>query len=117
MSELIRELFERHKAKLLNLDYEQLKQQFDRHEECFNKRYATFSCFEKEFNVWEACWNDRQSEIDQLKAEKEEVIKLAEKWMAMVNGDFGLTERLTAYNYGSELMGVFKNPNNKNIGG
>ncbi|WP_338562500.1 hypothetical protein [Acinetobacter sp. KS-LM10] len=70
MSELIRELFERHQAKLLNLDYEELKQQFDRHEECFNKRYATFSCFEKEFDVWEACWNARQSEIDQLKAEK-----------------------------------------------
>src|SRR5690606_2925523 len=116
-------------------------------------------CFEKEFNVWEACWNDRQSEIDQLKrkletanffkkgddhtienstsvisemrnqiqklqnecnqlkSDKEQVINLAEKWMAMVNGDFGLTERLTAYNYGSELMRIFKKPNSKNIGG
>lgn len=80
MSELIRELFERHQAKLLNLDYEELKQQFDRHEECFNKRYATFSCFEKEFDVWEACWNTRQSEINKLKAEKAGLEKLIKEW-------------------------------------
>lgn len=67
--------------------------------------------------AWLSREQSKQSEIDKLKAEKEEVIKLAEKWMAMVNGDFGLTERLTAYNYGSELMRIFKKPNSKNVGG
>lgn len=33
-----------------------------------------------EFDAWEACWNARQSEIDQLKAEKAGLLKLAEQW-------------------------------------
>ena len=69
MSELCREVFEKRQAKLLNMDYQELKEQFDRHEKCFSKRYATFSDFEKEFELWQAAWNVRQTEIDQLKAE------------------------------------------------
>ena len=33
-----------------------------------------------EFDAWEACWNARQSEIDQLKAEKAGLLRLAEQW-------------------------------------
>ena len=68
MSDL-RERFERHQAGLLNIDYEELRDQFDRHEEIFGKRYVTFSDFEKEFELWQACWNHQQAIIDQLKAQ------------------------------------------------
>ena len=68
MSDL-REQFERHQAGLLNIDYEELRDQFDRHEEIFGKRYVTFSDFEKEFELWQACWNHQQAIIDNLKAQ------------------------------------------------
>ncbi|WP_180122961.1 hypothetical protein [Acinetobacter sp. YH12086] len=68
MSEL-RERFERHQAGLLNIDYEELRDQFDHHEEIFGKRYVTFSDFEKEFELWQACWNHQQTIIDNLKAQ------------------------------------------------
>ena len=68
MSDL-REQFERHQAGLLNIDYEELRDQFDRHEEIFGKRYVTFSDFEKEFELWQACWNHQQAIIDDLKAQ------------------------------------------------
>ena len=68
MSDL-REQFERHQAGLLNIDYEELRDQFDRHEEIFGKRYVTFSDFEKEFELWQACWNHQQTIIDDLKAQ------------------------------------------------
>lgn len=71
MSDL-RERFERHQAGLLNIDYEELRDQFDRHEEIFGKRYVTFSDFEKEFELWQACWSHQQAIID----EHTEVIKL-----------------------------------------
>lgn len=69
MSKLCREVFEKHQAKLLNIDYQELKNQFDRHEKCFSKRYATFSDFEKEFELWQAAWGVRQAEIDQHQLE------------------------------------------------
>ena len=68
MSDL-RERFERHQAGLLNIDYEELRDQFDRHEEIFGKRYVTFSDFEKEFELWQACWSHQQAIIDNLKAQ------------------------------------------------
>lgn len=68
MSDL-RERFERHQAGLLNIDYEELRDQFDRHEEIFGKRYVTFSDFEKEFELWQACWSHQQTIIDNLKAQ------------------------------------------------
>lgn len=68
MSDL-RERFERHQAGLLNIDYEELRDQFDRHEEIFGKRYVPFSDFEKEFELWQACWNHQQSIIDNLKTQ------------------------------------------------
>lgn len=68
MSDL-RERFERHQAGLLNIDYEELKDQFDRHEEIFGKRYVTFSDFEKEFELWQACWNHQQAKIEKLENE------------------------------------------------
>lgn len=71
MSDL-RERFERHQAGLLNIDYEELRDQFDRHEEIFGKRYVTFSDFEKEFELWQACWSHQQAIID----EHTEVIKI-----------------------------------------
>ena len=64
MSELCREVFEKHQAKLLNIDYQELKEQFDRHEKCFRKRYATFSDFEKEFELWQAAWQYQQAKLD-----------------------------------------------------
>ena len=66
-----------------------------------NDYCRTFAWF-----AWLNREQSKQSEIDQLKAENEEAIKLAKKWKEMVNSDAGLTERLTAYNYGSELMKV-----------
>ena len=68
MSDL-RERFERHQAGLLNIDYEELRDQFDRHEEIFGKRYVTFSDFEKEFELWQACWNHQQAKIEKLENE------------------------------------------------
>ena len=69
MSDLCREVFEKHQAKLLNMDYQELKDQFDRHEQCFRKRYAAFSDFEKEFELWQAAWDVRQVEINQHQLE------------------------------------------------
>lgn len=68
MSDL-RERFERHQAGLLNIDYEELRDQFDRHEEIFGKRYVPFSDFEKEFELWQACWNHQQAKIEKLENE------------------------------------------------
>ena len=68
MSDL-RERFERHQAGLLNIDYEELRDQFDRHEEIFGKRYVTFSDFEKEFELWQACWSHQQTIIDELRSQ------------------------------------------------
>lgn len=67
MSEL--EKFERHQAGLLNMRYEDLKTQFDHHLKVFGNRYAAFSDFEKEWELWQAAWKAQQSEIDQLKTE------------------------------------------------
>lgn len=67
MSEL--EEFERHQASLLNMRYEDLKTQFDHHLKVFGNRYAAFSDFEKEWELWQAAWKARQFEIDQLKTE------------------------------------------------
>ena len=67
MSDL--EEFERHQASLLNMRYEDLKTQFDHHLKVFGNRYAAFSDFEKEWELWQAAWKARQSEIDQLKTE------------------------------------------------
>ncbi|RZG71892.1 hypothetical protein EXU29_12255 [Acinetobacter wuhouensis] len=75
-----REAFERHQAKLLNINYEDLKEQFDRHEKCFSKRYAAFSDFEKEFAIWEACWQSRQAEVDEKDKRIEEALKLIKAW-------------------------------------
>lgn len=67
MSDL--EEFERHQASLLNMRYEDLKTQFDHNLKVFGNRYAVFSDFEKEWELWQAAWKARQSEIDQLKTE------------------------------------------------
>lgn len=80
MSEL-RERFERHQAGLLNIDYEELRDQFDRHEEIFGKRYVTFSDFEKEFELWQACWSHQQAIIDQLNSVLEERTK---EWLQAI---------------------------------
>ena len=94
MSDL-REQFERHQAGLLNIDYEELRDQFDRHEEIFGKRYVAFSDFEKEFELWQACWNHQQTIIDSLKAQLNNmeacyigIKKINDEQSAIIQGHF-----------------------------
>ncbi|MDV8155221.1 hypothetical protein [Acinetobacter bereziniae] len=72
-----REAFERHQADLTGTDYEVLKAHFDINEQHFGSRYNEGSLYERDWGIWEACWQSRQAEVDQLKEAMERQGKLA----------------------------------------
>lgn len=61
-----REAFERHQADLTDTDYEVLKHHFDNNEQYFGSRYNEGSLYERDWFVWEACWQSRQAEFDSM---------------------------------------------------
>lgn len=69
--EQMREAFERHQADLTGTDYKELKAHFDNNEQYFSSRYNEGSLYERDWLVWEACWQSRQAEIDQAYADIE----------------------------------------------
>ncbi|MEQ1306397.1 hypothetical protein [Acinetobacter bereziniae] len=77
-----REAFERHQADLTDTDYEVLKPHFDNNEQYFGSRYNEGSLYERDWFVWEACWQSRQAEIDEkdkkLKSVEQILIELKE---------------------------------------
>ena len=64
--EQMREAFERHQADLTGTDYKELKAHFDNNEQYFSSRYNEGSLYERDWLVWEACWQSRQSEFDAM---------------------------------------------------
>lgn len=79
-----REAFERHQANLTTTDYEALKAHFDSNEKYSGSRYNEGSLYERDWLVWEACWQSRQAEIDQLSTQNELLKKIAEDDMAKI---------------------------------
>ena len=61
-----REAFERHQANLTSTDYEVLKAHFDNNEQYFGSRYNEGSLYERDWLIWESCWQSRQGELDEL---------------------------------------------------
>lgn len=68
-----REAFERHQADLTSTDYEVLKAHFDNNEQYFGSRYNEGSLYERDWFVWEACWQSRQAEVDEKDKRIEEL--------------------------------------------
>lgn len=75
--EQMREAFERHQADLTGTDYEELKAHFDNNEQYFGSRYNEGSMYEQDWHIWQACWQSRQAEVDQLNEAIERQGKLA----------------------------------------
>lgn len=71
-----REAFERHQADLTDTDYEVLKHHFDNNEQYFGSRYNEGSLYERDWFVWEACWQSRQAEINQLQSQINEMAEV-----------------------------------------
>lgn len=71
-----REAFERHQADLTDTDYEVLKHHFDNNEQYFGSRYNEGSLYERDWFVWEACWQSRQAEVDQLQSQINEMAEV-----------------------------------------
>lgn len=71
-----REAFERHQADLTDTDYEVLKPHFDNNEQYFGSRYNEGSLYERDWFVWEACWQSRQAEINQLQSQINEMAEV-----------------------------------------
>ena len=71
-----REAFERHQADLTDTDYEVLKPHFDNNEQYFGSRYNEGSLYERDWFVWEACWQSRQTEINQLQTQINEMAEV-----------------------------------------
>jgi len=100
--EQMREAFERHQADFTGTDYKELKAHFDNNEQYFSSRYNEGSLYERDWFVWEACWQSRQAEVDFLSAQlgiKRDQIKSFESeikkaWQAVEEKDKRIEEAL-----------------------
>ncbi|MFW1943458.1 hypothetical protein ACG93R_08095 [Acinetobacter guillouiae] len=68
-----REAFEHHLADLTGTDYDELKAHFNDHERIVGDRYSIYSDYETKWNIWKACWQSRQADIDEYKMVSESI--------------------------------------------
>jgi len=68
-----REMFERHLADLTGTDYEELKAHFNDHERIVGDRYSIYSDYETKWNIWKACWQSQQADIDEYRMVSESI--------------------------------------------
>lgn len=91
-----REAFERHQADLTDTDYEVLKHHFDNNEQYFGSRYNEGSLYERDWFVWEACWQSRQAEVDQLQSQINEMAEVGLSQESAIREKDKRIERATA---------------------